>query len=149
MNALALTLLLGTQPIVVVPQQPVQVQFPLFTVSGKQYTGDNELIRQLLEEVRQLRQEVAQLRGGQAVNEPKDFASVVTMRCAACHKAADAELKGGGFVLLEDSGKLPPLSLDEKASIVAMVKSGKMPKNGKLPEREVKLLLEGLLKQEE
>lgn len=148
MNALALTLLLGTQPVIVVPPQPVQVQFPLFTVSGKQYAGDNELIRQLLEEVRQLRQEVAQLRG-QPVNEPRDFFGVVQMRCAQCHKASESELKGGGFVMLEDNGKMPPFSLDEKASIVAMVRTGKMPKGGKLPEREVKLLLEGLLKQEE
>lgn len=138
----------ATHPVLVpVQPQPVQVQFPLFTVSGRQSLNDNELLRQLLDEVRQLRQEVAQLRGLD-VTAPKNFPGLVVARCAACHKADVAKAKGGDLVLLELDGTLPPFSIDQAAAIVSQVRTGAMPPKGPLSRDEQQLVFDALFRKE-
>lgn len=49
------------------------------------------------------------------------FAKVLGERCAACHAAAAADAKGGGFQLIDAANKLVPLSLGEQRKIKAKI----------------------------
>lgn len=100
----------------------------------------------LAAEVKQLRAEMAAIRNqagltpapvqpppqGQTPAAPTNFQAVIAARCANCHAAAAADKKGGGQVLIEDDGKIPPFSPAERKAILADIAAGAMPK-GKPP----------------
>lgn len=112
-------------------------------------------LKLVLDHNQQLRQENQQLKqaprpdGGagiaRPVGRPTGLRDLVAKRCAGCHQLKNAD-KGGGFVLLEDDGSLPPFSIAEKRAIDRAAEKGTMPlkpgPDGKLvpdplPEEEV------------
>lgn len=89
---------------------------------------EDGLQREILAELKAIRAELSAIRK-QSAREPQaeTLVQAITGRCAACHSEDVAEKKGGGFVWLLKSGKVPPLSLGEKKLIDRAIESGKMP----------------------
>ena len=96
--------------------------------------GDGKRIVELLESIDR-RLEALEQRGGPPVAQKAkglDQLAVAKARCASCHSPANAEAKGGDFVLLTADGALKPLSGRERARIKEAVEGGAMPPNRKL-----------------
>ncbi len=67
---------------------------------------------------------------------------ILKNKCASCHGAAAKE-KGGGFVLMDGQAFAPMTDL-QLLNIARNVFSGRMPKNGKLTDEEVGLIMHWL-----
>lgn len=112
----------------VVAVAPVAVTFPTYgaSVAPQQAVASDDVLRQILEELRAIR---AALGNAPVQAGPLDAAKLVSGErgCVKCHQAKFADKLGGGFVMAEDDGKVPPFSVNERAKITRRVQAGTMP----------------------
>lgn len=101
----------------------------------------------IIDELRKLREELRQANRGEPA-QAADFKTLMVQRCASCHADKKAQSLGGGLVLVEDDGSLPPYSLAEKRRIVELVSKGQMPPKTQLPGHEVKAFAEAFTKKD-
>lgn len=101
----------------------------------------------IIQELRLLREELRQGRG-EAPAQALSFNELVKQRCAACHIDGKADANGGGFVMLEKDGTVPPFSLPEQRRIKEHAINGTMPPKNPLPDREKKAFAEAFAKKE-
>lgn len=101
----------------------------------------------IIDELRKLREELRQANRGEPA-QALSFNALLVQRCASCHKDGAADAQGGGFVLVEKDGTIPPMSLGEKRSIERAVAEGRMPPKSPLPEREKKAFAEAFTKKD-
>lgn len=145
------------QQVVVAPVvQALAVAVPAYGAGYSPQPADPELLRQLLEEIRAMRAELrAALQQGQPAQPAQEpsAAALLDNSCAKCHKAGDADSKGGGFVMVEADGKLSLLSLEHKNRIARRIQNGSMPPaksvNRPLSDAERKSLVEFFTKPKE
>ena len=105
---------------VIVPAVVSPIIIPTYSAS---YTASQDgTLRDILAELRAIRQELRSSKG-----EAVSFQARGAGKCANCHQERNAGAAGGGFVLLENDGRLPPMSLPEKRRIVDLVSKGAMP----------------------
>lgn len=115
------------QQAVIVPVVTAAVIVPAYSASyAPEYAA-------LANELKLLREEIARQRGTPAPV-AADLQSLVAAKCASCHGVEKAEASGGGQVLLEVDGALPPLSLAERRRISEVVEKGLMPPRSPLDE---------------
>lgn len=124
---------------VVTPVVTAAVYVPAYSAS---YNGEAAGV---IAELRKLREELRQ--GHQQKAEPLSFAALVNARCASCHQDGK-ENQGGGFVMVEKDGTIPPFSLAERRGIERAVKEGRMPPKNPLQANEAKAFLDGFAKKE-
>lgn len=129
------------QPVVAAVVAPVLV--PTYTAAYYAPSDQSEVVKEL----RALRAELAALKGG-ATGEVLSLQALVAGKCASCHQPKNAEARGGGQVLIEDDGKLPPFSLAEKKAIIRAVESGEMPPRSPLAAHEKAALKAALTRRE-
>lgn len=112
--------------------QPVLYPVPAYSAS---YTPNVQRevagvdLSQVVAELAAIRAEMVAIRKGAAepAERPASGLDVVAGRCSKCHAADAAEAKGGGFVLVDGTGKLSPLSLKEQARVTRRIANGTMP----------------------
>ena len=107
----------------------VQYAVPLYSAS---YSSQQAGVEEKLERIAAALEKLALGKEVQGTS----FEQVVTGRCASCHQDGAADKLGGGFVLQEKDGTLPPFSLAEQRRITQLVEEGKMPPKAPLSPAE-------------
>lgn len=102
---------------------PVQLAYA-YPVYSASYNSAQAGIEEKLERIAAALEKLGVGGGG---NQPATFEQLVTNKCASCHQDGKADTLGGGFVLSEKDGTIPPFSLAEQRRINQLVQEGKMP----------------------
>lgn len=132
---------------------PVPLLYPTWSA---QYVGGD--VQQLRDEVRQLREALQQQRPTapvmpqaqaqaatpQALPAASDELAQLLGNCASCHDKGVAPGKGGGFVLTEGT-TTRALSEAEALKCLVQIRTGKMPKGGKLSPAQKERLADWVL----
>ena len=103
---------------------------------GPGYDPMMAVMREIRDELRGMR---ADMRAGPGGRPAFALADLIKSRCASCHSQSTAEDKGGGFIMVKDSGDVIDLRALEIKSAKGKVRRGEMPPGGGLPEQERKM----------
>lgn len=109
-------------------QLVVPVYGSQFVPGAAQQQAQDEVLREILQELRAMRSELQALKQPAAL--PLSLANasqVMAKSCVKCHGAASADKDGGGFVMFNDGGGLLTLSDRDKQRIVNRVSRNSMP----------------------
>lgn len=109
----------------------VAVAAPVYGAGYQQQTDNRELIdvlRRILERLDSIERNQRSGGGGQEAPLAIDGKALVEQTCIKCHQPAMSVKAGTDFILVEEDGKLSPLSLEQKRRIEnRVVKAHNMP----------------------
>lgn len=126
--------------------QVQQYQYPAYFGVYGQSGGNEEILRQLLEEFKALREELALARAGIGPGGQLTLEHLAKTDCKSCHQEGKNPRKG--FMLFDKDGGWIEPSVDEKKLITVLVQTNDpkfhMPQGRPLSETKKRLYLEAL-----
>lgn len=140
-RVVAVKQVVAVQHVAAVATYAAPIIYPVYSASY------NSEAAGIIEELRKLREELRQAQRGEPA-QALAFDALLAQRCAACHQDGKAEANGGGFVLVEKDGTIPPFSLGEKRSIERSVAEGRMPPRTPLADREKQVFAQAFRKKD-